>query len=363
MDGFTAVFEDLDDPRTGNAARHSLLEILLIALCTVLCGGQTAVDMAEFAEAKEEFLREFLTLENGLPSHDTFSRIFRLLDPEQFSGCFGRFMARFAAEHGVIAIDGKVSRRSFDRASGKSALHMVSAWGCEERLVLAQVATDTKSNEITAVPKLLAMLSLKGSIVTVDALNCQRAIAQQIVDQGGDYALALKGNQGSLHADIRDFLDDPGTPVPSSGPLVEADHGRIETRTAIVSDDVAWLEETHRWPGLAAIGKVTRSREMNGKTTTETAYYLLSTKVTPERFAQIVRCHWAIENSLHWCLDVVMNEDQARSRMDNAPHNLAVLRHLALNAVRKDPAKGSLRVKLKRAAWSNDYLVKLLALF
>jgi predicted transposase YbfD/YdcC len=363
MEGFAAVFEDLDDPRTGNAARHDLLEILLIALCTVLCGGQTAVDMAEFAEAKEEFLREFLTLANGLPSHDTFSRIFRLLDPEQFSGCFGRFMARFAAEHGVIAIDGKVSRRSFDRASGKSALHMVSAWGCEERLVLAQVAADAKSNEITAVPQLLAMLSLKGSFVTVDALNCQRSIARQIVDQGGDYALALKGNQGSLHADIRDFLDDPASQAQSSGPLVDADHGRIETRIALVSDDVAWLEESHGWPGLAAIGKITRSREMSGKITSETAYYLLSATVTPERFARIVRSHWAIENSLHWCLDVAMNEDQARARMDNAPHNLAVLRHLALNAVRKDPAKGSLRVKLKRAAWSNDYLVKLLALF
>ena len=272
-------------------------------------------------------------------------------------------MARFAAEHGVIAIDGKVSRRSFDRASAKSALHMVSAWSCEERLVLAQVATDTKSNEITAVPKLLAMLSRGGHFVTVDALNCQRSIARQIVDQGGDYALALKGNQGSLHADIRDFLDDPATPAQSSGPLVEADHARIETRNASVSDDVAWLEESHGWPGLAAIGKITRSREMNGKTTSETAYYLLSTTVTPERFARIVRAHWAIENSFHWCLDVVMNEDQARARMDNAPHNLAVLRHLALNAVRKDPAKGSLRVKLKRAAWSDDYLVKLLALF
>ena len=363
MDGFAAVFEDLDDPRTGNAARHDLLEILLIALCTVLCGGQTAVDMAEFAAAKEEFLREFLTLENGLPSHDTFSRIFRLLDPEQFSGCFGRFMARFAAEHGVIAIDGKVSRRSFDRASAKSALHMVSAWGCDQRLVLAQVVSDTKSNEITAVPKLLAMLSLKGTIVTVDALNCQRSIARQIVDQGGDYALALKGNQGSLHADIRDFLDDPATPSQSSGPLVEADHGRIETRIAIISDDVTWLEEDHRWPGLAAIGKITRKREMNGKTTSETAYYLLSAKVTPERFAQIVRAHWAIENSLHWCLDVVMNEDQARSRMNNAPHNLAVLRHMALNVMQKDGGKVSLRGKIKKAGWDDAYLSRLLTLF
>lgn len=363
MEGFAAVFGDLADPRTGNAARHDLLEILLIALCTVLSGGQTAVDMAEFAEAKEGFLREFLTLENGLPSHDTFSRIFRLLDPEQFSVCFGRFMTRFAAEHGIIAIDGKVSRRSFDRASAKSALHMVSAWGCEERLVLAQVSTDAKSNEITAVPRLLAMLSLRGSFVTVDALNCQRTIAKQIIDQGGNYALALKGNQRSLHTDVRDFLDDPATPTQSSGLLIEADHGRVETRIAIISDDVSWLEENHNWPGLKAIGKINRSREIDGKTTSETAYYLLSTAVTPERFAQIARSHWAIENSLHWCLDVIMNEDQARARMDNAPHNLAVLRHLALNAVRKDPGKGSLRVKLKRAAWNNEYLNKLLTLF
>ena len=196
MEGFARCFEGLKDPRTGNAGRHNLLEILMIALCTVLCGGQTAVDMAEFAADKEEFLRGFLTLKHGLPSHDTFSRIFRLLDPEPFRACFQSFMARFAdMTQGVIAIDGKVLRRSFDTASGTSPLHMVSAWGCDQRLVLAQIATETKSNEITAVPKLLDMLSLKGTIVTVDALNCQRAIAGQIVDQGGDYVLALKGNR------------------------------------------------------------------------------------------------------------------------------------------------------------------------
>ena len=201
MDGFIACFEGLEDPRTGNAGRHDLLEILMIALCTVLCGGQSAVDMAEFAEDKEAFLRGFLTLEHGPPSHDTFSRVLRLLDPDQFRACFQRFMARFAeAAQGVVAIDGKVLRRSFDTASGKSALHMVTAWGCDQRLVLAQIATDAKSNEITAVPRLLEMLSLKGTIVTVDALNCQRAIAQRIVEQGGDYVLALKGNQGTLHS-------------------------------------------------------------------------------------------------------------------------------------------------------------------
>jgi hypothetical protein len=200
LEQFSACWEGLEDPRSSNAGPYDFYELLVIALCAVLCGGQGAVDMAVFAEAKETFLRGFLKLENGLPSHDTFSRLFRNLDPDQFRGSFQRFMAQFSEQcQGVVAIDGKVLRRSFDRASGKSALHMVSAWGCEQRLVLAQIATDAKSNEVTAVPKLLKLLTLKGTIVTADALNCQRATAQQIVDREGDYALALKGNQGTLH--------------------------------------------------------------------------------------------------------------------------------------------------------------------
>jgi hypothetical protein len=197
LEQFSTCWEGLEDPRCGNAGLHDFHELLMIALCTVLCGGQGAVDMALFAETKEPFLRSFLKLENGVPSHDTFSRLFRNLDPEQFRASFQQFMAKFS-EHcqGVVAIDGKVLRRSFDRASGKSAVHMVSAWGCEQRLVLAQIATDAKSNEITAVPKLLKMLTLKGTIVTTDALNCQRSIAEQIVDQEGDYALALEGKSG-----------------------------------------------------------------------------------------------------------------------------------------------------------------------
>ena len=262
MEGFTACFKELDDPRTGNAGRHDLLEMLMIALCTVLSGGEDCTDMAEFARAKQEFLRGFLKLEHGPPSHDTFSRLFRLLDPEQFRDCFQRFMARFAAScQGVVAIDGKVLRRSFDKASGKSALHMVSAWGCEQRLVLGQVATDAKSNEITAVPKLLKMLSLEGTIVTVDALNCQREIAQQIIDQKGNYVMALKGNQGTLHDDVRTFLDDPQTKLSVSRSTVDGDHGRIETRTGMVSTDIAWLHEDHRWAGLGAVGKIVRVRE------------------------------------------------------------------------------------------------------
>jgi len=364
MEGLIECFKDLPDPRTGNAGLHDLLEILVIALCTVLCGGQTASDMAMFAREKEDFLRQFLKLKNGLPSHDTFSRIFRLLDPEAFRTCFQKFMHKFSeACQGVIAIDGKVLRRSFDKASGKSALHMVSAWGCDQRLVLAQVAVDAKSNEITAVPQLLKLLSLKGCTVTVDALNCQRAIAQQIIDQGGDYAFALKGNQGTLHDDVQVFLDDPATKSTTQYTTVDADHGRIETRTVSISTDISWLQERHRWPGLTAIGKVTRMREIRNETSMETAYYLFSSPITAEQANTVVRKHWGVENQLHWCLDVTMNEDAARNRMDNGPHNLAVLRHMALNVMRKENSKLSVRAKFKKAAWNTQYLMKLLAIF
>ena len=364
MDQFIACFEGLEDPRTGNAGLHDFHELLMIALCTVLCGGQGATDMEEFASSKEPFLRSFLELKNGLPSHDTFSRLFRFLDPEQFRATFQRFMARFSETYqGVIAIDGKVLRRSFDHASNLSPLHMVSAWGCEQRLVLAQIATDAKSNEITAVPKLLEMLTLKGTIVTVDALNCQRAIAQQIVEQGGDYVLALKGNQGSLHDDVSRFLDDPESEVSTCEPTVDGDHGRIETRTATVAAEIDWLQEDHHWPGLAAIGKVVRTRETTGKTTSETAYYLLSSELSAERLNEVARSHWGVENRLHWRLDVVMNEDQDRTRLGNGPQNLAVLRHMALNVMQKDTSKGSLRGKFRRAAWNDGYLARLLALF
>ncbi len=258
---------------------------------------------------KELFLWKFLKLEHGPPSHDTFSRVFRLLDPEQFGACFQRFMARFAeACHGVVAIDGKVVRRSFDRASGKSALHMISAWGCDQRLVLAQVATDAKSNEITAVPMLLRLLCLKGTIVTVDALNRQREIARQIIEQGGDYAMALKGNQGTLHDDVRAFLDDPKAEATTTNTTVDGDHGRIETRTAVVSTHIDWLQEQHQWPGLKAVAKVTRNRESADKTSSETAFYLLSQPLTADRFNPVARAHWGVERRLHWCLDVQMSK-------------------------------------------------------
>jgi predicted transposase YbfD/YdcC len=363
MEDFAELFEDLEDPRTGNAKRHALHEIVLIALCTVLSGGETCADMALFGRLKQSFLKEFLVLEHGIPSHDTFSRLFRLLDPAAFRTWFIAFMRRFAETcQGVVAVDGKTLRRSFDRASAASPLHLVSAWAADQRLVLGQLAVGDKSNEIVAVPKLLELLSLKGRIVTADALNCQRQIAAQVIEQGGDYALALKGNHPALRDDVRRFLDDPATPLASASET-GAGHGRIETRTASLTSDIAWLQDSHAWQGLAAIGKVTATREIAGRTTTQTRYYLLSQAFDPARFNAIVRSHWSIENHLHWVLDVIMDEDHARNRKDHGPENLALLRRLALNLAKLEPSKGSMRGKLKRAAWEPRFLFDLLAQF
>ncbi len=363
MEEFVACFAEIADPRQDNA-RHDLHELLMIALCTMLCGGEDCSDMALFGQAKEPFLRQFMRLRHGIPSHDTFSRVFRLLDPTAFEACFTRFMRRFAQTLSrVVAIDGKTLRRSFDRAAGKSPLHMLHAWSADQRLLLGQMAVDGKSNEITAVPKLLELLSLKGCIVTADALNCQRAIAAKVVQQGGDYVLALKGNQGTLHDDVRRFLDDPTRPAETVHTTVDGDHGRIETRTSLVCTDITWLQEQHAWPGLAAIGRVVRIREIGGKTSSETAYYLLSTPFPAERFGEVARAHWGVENGLHWVLDVTMNEDQARNRKDHGPQNIALLRRLALNLAKLEGSKGSMKGKLKRAGWDDTFLVSLLAQF
>jgi hypothetical protein len=272
MERFRTCFGDLADPRTGNAQRHNLCEILLIALAATLCGAESCVDMALFGRAKEPLLRRFVRLEGGIPSHDTFSRVFRLLDPDAFEASFGRFVAAFAAPSSeVVAVDGKTARRSFDRQGGRRPLHMVSAWGVEQRLVLGQRRVDGASNEIEALPELLALLALDGRIVTADAMHCQKATAQTILDRGGDYVLALKGNQAALLGDVRLWLDDPATTPDDACQTVDGDHGRIEIRRATVAHDVAWLEH-HRFPGLAAVAKVTAVRELDGKTTTASRY-------------------------------------------------------------------------------------------
>ena len=360
MQEFAHLFQELEDPRQDNA-RHELNDILIIALCTVLCGGEDCSDMALFGQAKEPFLRQFLRLPHGIPSHDTFSRVFRLLDPDQFHAVFLRFMQRFSQTlNGVVALDGKTLRRSFDRAAGQSPLHLVSAWAVEQRLVLGQVAVADKSNEITAVPQLLRLLNLEGVVVTADALNCQREIAEQVMEQGGDYVLTLKGNQGTLYKDVKLFLEDGETAL-DRAETVDGEHGRIEVREAGVSRDVAWLQEMHAWPGLQAVGKVTARREARDKTSVETRYFLLSQVFSAARFAAIVRAHWGIENGLHWVLDVTLNEDQLRHRKGHGPENLALLRRLALNLAKLEPSRGSMKGKLKRAGWDDTYLATLIA--
>jgi predicted transposase YbfD/YdcC len=364
MERFRACFGDLADPRSGNAQRHDLLEILLIALAATLCGAEGCVDMALFGRAKEPFLRRFLRLEGGIPSHDTFSRLFRLLDPDAFEASFGRFVAAFAQEAGageVVAVDGKTARRSFDRQRGRRPLHLVSAWAVEQRLVLGQQKVAGDSNEIEALPELLALLALDGQIVTADAMHCQKATARTILQRGGAYVLALKGNQPALYEDVRLWLDDPAAPVDDTCQTVDGDHGRIETRRAMVAHDVAWLAERHDFPGLAAVAKVSATREIDGKATTASRYYLLSTKLGAARLAEIVRAHWQIENRLHWVLDVVMDEDGSRARKDHAPDNLARLRRFTLNLLHANPAPGSTRGKIKRAGWDDAFLLQILA--
>jgi len=368
MEEFIACFSEVSDPRQENV-RHNLYEVLIIALCTLLCGGEDCTDMEAFGRAKRPFLRQFLRLKQGIPSHDTFSRVFRQLDPKPFQVCSVRFMERFAqGPDGVIAVDGKTLRGSFDRASGQSPLHMVHAWAVGQRLLLGQIATGAKSNEITAVPKLLAMLSLKGCIVTADAMSRQRAICAQIVEQGGDYVIALKGNQGTLHDDVRLFLEDPDRLGQdrlddATHTTVDADHGRIETRTSAVYTDIGWAQDQHAWPGLAAIGKMVRTRETHGKTTTETSYYLLSTPLSALRFTEVARAQWGIENGLHWVLDVTMNEDRKRNWKDHGPENIGLLRRLALNLARLEGSNGSIKRKLKRAGWNDAFLARLLGQF
>ena len=368
MSELADVFDELEDPRAVNARRHSLHDILFIALCTVISGGQTCTDMELFGHAKRDLLESFLGLENGIPSHDTFSRVLGMLDPEAFRHWFLGFMGQFAEGiEGVVALDGKTLRRSYDRAAGQSPLHLVSAWAEERRLALGQVAVDDKSNEIRAVPQLLEMLSLTGKVVTADAMHCQRQVARQVVEGGGDYALALKGNQGRLHDDVKLFLDDPDTPVARAVQIGKG-HGRIESRIASVSADVDWLQEQHDWPGLQAVGKVTAIRRKDGKASEESRYYLLSRAWPPERCNDIVRGHWGIENRLHWVrlhwvLDVTCNEDQARNRKGHCAENLALLRKLALNLARLEPSKGSMRGKLKRAGWDDNFLINILSQF
>jgi predicted transposase YbfD/YdcC len=364
-----AHFADLPDPRVRRTRRHALSDILVITLCAVICGADDWASVARFGHAKRKWFRSFLALPHGIPSHDTFGRVFAALDPEAFKAAFVAWAATVAEvlPGDVIAIDGKTLRRTFDAAAGKAAIHMVSAWATAQGVCLGQVKTDAKSNEITAIPKLLQVLALRGRVVTIDALGCQTAIARAIHAQGGDYVLSLKGNQTRLHEDIRTFFLDAeahafaGTPH-TTAETVDGGHGRVEIRRAWATDDLGWLADRRRWPGLRSVVRVDAERTVGAHTSRETRFFLTSLPPDAATLARIVRSHWAIENGLHWVLDVALQQDQTRIRTGHAPENLAILQHIALNLLKLDRTE-TLGIKNKRlaAGWDHDYLLRLIS--
>lgn len=354
MDRFHEHFGLVPDPRAENS-KHELVEILFIAFLAVLCGATNCSEMAEFGLAKEALLRQILTLKHGIPSHDTFTRVFRMLDPARFEEAFRRFTLDFVASiQGVVAIDGKALRRAYDKGQSHMPKVMVTAFGASSRMVLAS-AEAAGGNEADAALVLLEMLALKGCVVTTDALHCHRALAQAVVARGGDYALAVKGNQPALLRDAKGVIA-AGTGA-KTATTEETSHDREEKRTAtVVPAGIIGL--VRDFPGLTAVGCIISQR---GEEKPVERYFLLSKKVGPERLLAISRSHWEIENGLHWALDVTLDEDSARNRKDNAPANLAILRRLALNVARHHPdTKTSLRRKLLRAGWDENYLFELI---
>jgi predicted transposase YbfD/YdcC len=364
---FLSHFSKLEDPRQQGKVVYPLNEVLLLCLLAVLAGAETFTDIALFGEKKLDLLRRLLPYANGTPPHDRLGEIFAVLDAEAFQRCFVSWVAAMTgipAE--VIAIDGKTSRRSYKKKGANDAIHIVSAFAAQQRLVLGQTKVDEKSNEIVAIPKLLSMLSIEGAIVTIDAMGCQREIAKQIVDKKADYVLALKGNQGTLREDAGVFAAEQkansfkDTTV-SRHETVDGDHGRIETRNYEVLHNVSWLKERHNWPGLKSVVMVESTRQAGDKIEKETRFYITSLPHTADRLGPVIRSHWAIENSLHWVMDMVFRDDDCRVREGNAAANFATLRHMAHNLARRAPGKMSIRARRKAAAWDDEYLLSLAA--
>lgn len=361
------IIREIEDPRMERTRLHKLEDILVIAICGLLCGAESFEDMEIFGEAKEEWFGTFLELPNGIPSHDTFGRVFAAMDPEKFLEAFMRWTQslREALSGEVVSIDGKALRRAIDK--GQSPKVIVSAWAAGNGLVLGQRKVEDKSNEITAVPELLRSLELAGCIVTLDAMGCQKQIAREIIDADADYVLALKGNQGTAHEEIRSFLEDAiarKDPSLAYWESVEKGHGRIETRRYWQSDRIAWFGDKAAWDSLRSVGVVEATRDIDGKISTERRYYLSSLTLAAQRFGHAIRSHWGVENQLHWVLDVVFNEDQSRARAKHAGENLATLRRWSLNLLKADKllAKRSLKGRRKNAGWDNSYLLHLLGI-
>ena len=364
---FLHYFNDLPDYRQPGKVEYPLPEVLLLILLAVLAGAETFTDIARFGEKKLELLRRFRPFKNGTPAHDHLGDIFATLDPKAFHRCFVAWVAaRTNTPVELISLDGKTSRRSGQTKASKEAIHMVSAFAARQRIVLGQVKVNEKSNEIVAIPALLDMMSIEGAVVTIDAMGCQRNIARKIIDKKADYILALKGNQTKLREDVEIFVDEQ-KPLQyrdatiSTHETTDADHGRVETRKYTVLHDVEWLQERHEWPGLKGVVVVESKREIAGKITNETRFYITSLSLKAEAVGPMVRAHWAIENSLHWVMDMVFRDDECRIRTSHAPTNFATCRHIAYNLYRKAPGKDSIRLRRKTAGWDDEYLASLIA--
>jgi predicted transposase YbfD/YdcC len=365
-------FATLTDPRRDHLKAHRLLDILTIALCAVICGADDWVEVETFGQARVGWLRTFLELPGGIPSHDTFGRVFARLDPDEFRRCFVAWVTAVVGEPGqqVVAVDGKTLRRSHDRRAGKQALHLVSAFATHERLVLGQEAVAGTSCEQTAIPALLERLAgsgtLKGALVSIDAIACTPAVADAILAQEADYVLAVKDNQPSLRAEIASYFGTAPAEQCETVTELDKDHGRLETRRVRVTHEVEWMTSNRRYPGeyrftkLAAVIQVEATREISGKSSTERRNHISSAPLSAARAAAAIRGHWRIENSLHWVLDVVFREDLSRLRQGHGAQNMALVRHFALNLIRSAPDKRSLKTRRKVASWNPDYLYSLL---
>lgn len=360
-------FARIDEPRQCAKVLYPLPEIVLLVVSATIADCEGNVQICAWGEHHLDFLRRFLPFAGGVPSHDALGDVLNAIDPDIFEQCFIEWVTELReGVPDIIAIDGKTSRRTHDRAKGRKALHCVSAWASRQRLVLGQQATEEKSNEITAIPLLLDRLLLKGSIVTIDAMGCQVEIAEKIIDKGADYCLALKENRPALQGEVERFFADPEAEGVTTFKTVDKDHGRLEQRRHSVCADIDWLASDRRhpgelkFPGLKMIGMVESETERDGRIACERRYYLCSKVMPAKEFAAVVRAHWGIENRLHWCLDVIFDEDQCRMRTGHGPQNMAVFRHIVMNLMRTTKTKSSLKLRRKKAAWSPDYLADIL---
>lgn len=364
----TDHFSGLEDPRRDNR-RHLLLDIIVIAICAAICDADTWADVELFGEAKEKWFKGFLELPHGIPSHDTFGRVFALLDPEPFQQCFREWIEAVEerTQGEIIALDGKQLRRSHDKKLGKKAIYMVSAWASENSLVLGQRKVDDRSNEITAIPPLLDMLDVSGCIVTTDAMGCQTAIAEKVIDNGADYVFVVKENQGRLLEAIQGLFDDPDEMRwvdCDHHKTVDKDHGRIEIRECWTTSDpeyLAYIASLAEWKGLQSIAMIQAERRIGQERTFKRRYFISSLASNAEKLLHVARTYWGIENKVHWVLDIAFREDDSRVRKGNGAQNFAVIRHIALNQLRRESTpKISIRGKRKKAGWDNDFLLKVL---